>query len=510
MLNLLEYLERSAARFPNKTAFADEGRSFTFGELLDFALRCGTAIARRVSVTNRPVAVLTERTAVTIAAFQSVLASGNYYVPVDAAMPRQRMESVLRQLHPALLLYTADQGQTAQELAEHCPVLELSEAAAETADPELLSRLRARVLDIDPAYTIFTSGSTGTPKGIVISHRAVIDLIDWMARACHFSETDVMVDQAPFYFDLSVKDIYLTLKCGATTYIPPKKYFLFPLLLLREIEAKQATALIWATSAFHLVAVSGALERCRPSTLKKVLLGGETLLARDLNLWREALPDVAYTNLYGPTEVTVDCTWYPIPQDRQFADGEPIPIGLPCRNKQVMLLDEDLAPVPDGVTGEICVRGTGLALGYYGDPEKTRAAFVQDPGNPYYPDRIYRTGDLGYRGADGLIYFSARGDDQIKHMGYRIELGEVETALSRLSGLTTAVCLYDQERKKIVCVYQGDLSGKEIAIAIQEFLPRYMQPNVYRQVERMPYTANGKIDRVKLKEMYACEADRRV
>lgn len=510
MLNVLEYLQCSAARLPDKTAFADESRSFTFGQLLAFAERCGTAIAHRVDAVSRPIAVLSERTAVTAAAFQAVLASGNYYVPIDAAMPRQRMEGILDQLRPALLLCAPGQEELAKGLGERCPVLPLSEAEGENPDPDLLAVRREQVLDIDPVYAIFTSGSTGAPKGIIIAHRSVIDFVDWMADACGFTEADVMMNQAPFYFDLSVKDLYLTLKCGATTYIPPKKFFLFPLLLLREIEEKRATALVWATSAFHLVAASGALEKCRPASLNKVILGGEALLARDLNIWRSALPDIQYTNLYGPTEVTVDCTWYPIPMDKDYADGEPIPIGRPCRNKQVLLLDENLAPVPDGTPGELCVRGIGLAQGYYGDWDKTKAAFVQNPGNPDYPDRIYRTGDLGYRGEDGLLYFSARRDNQIKHMGYRIELGEVETALSRLKGLEAAVCFYDQERKRIVCCYQGSMDSQEIAGAIRDFLPRYMQPNIYRRLDAMPYNANGKIDRVKLKEMYAHEADRTV
>jgi len=507
-LDLLGYLERTARRLPDKPAFCDRGRSFTFGELWGSARRCGAAIARRVEGTSRPVAVLTGRTAVTVAAFQAVLASGNYYVPVDEAMPSARMDAILDQLQPSLLLYAEGQEETARRLARFCPILNVDEGAAEAPDDALTQGRRERVLDVDPAYAIFTSGSTGTPKGIVVSHRSVIDFIEWMADACGFGEDDVLANQAPFYFDLSVKDLYLTLKCGATCHILEKKLFLFPLPLLREVERVGATALVWATSAFHLVANSGALERCRPQTLDKVILGGEALGAKQLNIWRAALPEVQYTNLYGPTEVTVDCTWYPIPRDRTFADGEAVPIGTACRNMEVLLLDGELRPVPDGQVGEICVRGTGLANGYFGDWDKTRAAFIQNPLNPWYPDRLYRTGDLGYRGPDGLLYFAARRDNQIKHMGYRIELGEVETALGGVQGMAAAVCFFDPGRDKIVCVCQTALTDREIVEAIREKLPRYMQPNLYRRVEAMPYNANGKIDRVRLKEEYFGEADR--
>ena len=502
MLNLLEYLEDSASRTPDKPAFCGEDRRFSFGELLDFAYRCGTAIAHRVDAINRPVAVLTSRTAGPVAAFQAVLASGGYYVPIDAAMPAARMKAIFAQLRPSLLLYAAGQEQIAEQMSCFCPLLRMDEGAAEEADGPLLEDRRARVLDVDPAYAIFTSGSTGTPKGIVVSHRSVIDFVEWMADACRFSEQDVLANQAPFYFDLSVKDLYLTLKCGATCHILPKKLFLFPLLLLREIERLEATALVWATSAFHLTANSGALERCRPQTLNKVILGGEALGAKALNLWRAALPDVQYINLYGPTEVTVDCAWYPIPKERVFADGDAIPIGTACRNMEILLLDETLHPVETGQVGEICVRGIGLACGYYGDWDKTNAAFIQNPLNPWYPDRLYRTGDLGYWGADSLLYFAARKDHQIKHMGYRIELGEVETALNGVDGMAAAVCLFDPERDKIVCVCQTSLTDKEIVEAIRQTLPRYMQPNLYRRVDAMPYNANGKIDRVRLKQEY--------
>ncbi|MDE7242461.1 MAG: amino acid adenylation domain-containing protein, partial [Oscillospiraceae bacterium] len=427
---------------------------------------------------------------------------GNYYVPIDEAMPPARMEAILTQLQPPLLLYASSQEQIARRLAHLCPVLNVDEGAQESADDALLESRRARVLDVDPAYVIFTSGSTGTPKGIVVSHRSVIDFTEWMADACQFSQNDVLANQAPFYFDLSVKDLYLTMKCGASCHILAKKLFMFPLLLLREIERVGATALVWATSAFHLLANSGGLERCRPQTLNKVILGGEALGAKQLNVWRSALPHVQYINLYGPTEVTVDCTWYLIPKDRPFSDGEAIPIGTPCRNMEVLLLDKELHPIQEGQVGEICVRGIGLANGYYGNWDKTQTAFIQNPLNPWYPDRVYRTGDLGFRGTDGLLYFAARCDNQIKHMGYRIELGEVETALNGVEGIAAAVCFFDQEHDRIVCVCQTSLTDKEIIAALRETLPKYMQPNIYHHVDTMPYNANGKIDRVRLKEEY--------
>ena len=502
MLNLLEYLEDSAARVPEKIAFADENHSFTFVQLLQFARAVGTDIAQRVGRVNRPVAVLADRTAMTPAAFQAVLASGNYYAPIDAAMPEARMSAILQQLQPALLLYMPNQKKTAEAMSAFCPLIDLTQAQCTDINDALLADCRMQVLDADPAYVIFTSGSTGVPKGIACHHRGVIDLTEWLAEAAGFSQQDVLANQAPFYFDGSVKDVYLTLKCGVSCYILPKKVFMFPKMLIDELNRHQVTSLGWATSAFHLVAASGVLEKHLPHYLTRVLAGGEALLARDLNIWRRALPHVQYINLYGPTETTVDCIWYAIPPDRTFADGEAIPIGRPCRNKQVLLLDENLNPVPDGTPGEICVRGTGLACGYFGDWEKTHAAFVQNPLNPWYPDRIYRTGDIGYRGADGLIYFSSRRDGQIKHMGYRIELGEVETALSALPDVPEAVCFFDAERDRIVCCYEGTLTAAELTRQLGKRLPRYMIPNIWITKDPLPRNANGKVDRAALQEEY--------
>ena len=228
-------------------------------------------------------------------------------------------------------------------------------------------------------------------------------------------------------------------------------------------------------------------------------MGGEALQARHVNAWLRAVEGLHVINLYGPTEVTVDCTGYHL--DRPFADNEAIPLGTACENKEILLLDEQLRPVAPGEPGEICVRGCGLARGYFGDWDKTRAAFVQNPLQPDYPDLLYRTGDLAVM-RDGLLYFLSRRDGQIKHMGYRIELGEIEVALHGVEGIEAAVCLYDGTRDRILCIYAGTPDSDALAKAMRRAVPKYMLPNVYHRLERLPYNANGKVDRVRLKETY--------
>ena len=496
---MLEYLEATAARVPEKIAFTDEETTLSFGRLLSQAQSLGTFLARRVGAVNVPVAVLIDRTASSVTAMQGILFAGCCYVPIDNKMPELRARKILEQVRPRALVYAARDEALASALSDCCPLCALEESVAETPDLALLHACRRRVLDIDPVYILFTSGSTGAPKGIVISHRSVIDFTEWMTAFCGYTGEDVFGNQAPFYFDLSVKDLYQTLKLGATCHIYPRKFFTFPLLLLRAMDEQGVTAINWATSAFHLVAASGALTKCPPRGLRKAALGGEALQARHVNTWLRAVEGLHVINLYGPTEVTVDCTGYHL--DRPFADNEAIPLGTACENKEILLLDEQLRPVAPGEPGEICVRGCGLARGYFGDWDKTRAAFVQNPLQPDYPDLLYRTGDLAVM-RDGLLYFLSRRDGQIKHMGYRIELGEIEVALHGVEGIEAAVCLYDGTRDRILCIYAGTPDSDALAKAMRRAVPKYMLPNVYHRLERLPYNANGKVDRVRLKETY--------
>ena len=204
--------------------------------------------------------------------------------------------------------------------------------------------------------------------------------------------------------------------------------------------------------------------------------------------------------MYGPTETTVDCTAMHLTRD--YRDDEAIPIGAACRNMQILLLGEDGQPVEPGQPGEICVRGTGVASGYFGDPEKSDAVFIQNPCNPYFRDILYKTGDLAVQREDGLLYFLSRRDGQIKHMGYRIELGEIEVALHSVPGIRAAACLFDQTRDRILCIYAGSPDSAELAKAMRKLVPKYMLPNIYEKLDALPYNANGKIDRVQLKERY--------
>lgn len=232
-------------------------------------------------------------------------------------------------------------------------------------------------------------------------------------------------------------------------------------------------------------------------SLKNILFCGEVMPNKQLNQWRREYPDALYGNLYGPTEITDVCAAYIV--DRDFRDDETLPIGKACRNTEIFLLDADdrLITEPD-IPGELCVRGTCLAYGYYNNPEKTRSAFVQNPLNHAYPEKIYRTGDLAKFNELGELVYICRKDYQIKHMGHRIELGEIETAASSMPGINQNCCVYDERHHRIVMYYTGDIDAKKLAEGMKTLLPDYMVPGRFILLNSMPLNLNGKIDRVLL------------
>lgn len=496
--NVLQYLEDSAEKNPEKILFADEKESITYLELMNRAKCIGSFIAGRTGEKNKPIAVLIDRNIRSLLAFMGIVYSGNFYVPIDMSMPVQRVELILRTLEPLLILDAAGKGGIMERQAV-C----VDEAAEAGSDTELLFRLRREAIDTDPLYAIFTSGSTGIPKGVLVNHRSIIDLTEQFAAAFTFPEEPVFGNQAPFDFDVSSKDIYCCLKLGGSLQVIPKRLFSFPVQLIPYLNGRRVNTLIWAVSALRIVADFKTFTECPPRHLKLVMFSGEVMPVKALNYWREGVPEAQYVNLYGPTEITCNCTYYMV--DREFRNEESLPIGRPFRNTEILLIDvEDNSRItaPD-VIGEICVRGTCLAIGYYNNPEKTKEAFVQNPFNHAYEEKIYRTGDMGMYNERGELMFASRKDYQIKHMGHRIELGEIETAVNALTFIEVGCCIFDERAGKIVLFYQSPEScDKQIVRELSKALPKYMWPNRYVHSEKLPLNKNGKIDRVLLKEEY--------
>ena len=506
--NILEYLEHSAASWPERTAIADDKNALTFAQWNDYAERIGTKLAKStIGAVRKPVLVFVDRKIECLVGFMGVVESGNFYVPIDCKMPYERVKLISDVLDPIAAVTVTPSDEKVLDQIEFSGVrLNYTEVIQYDKDKDILSCIRDQVIDLDPVYSIFTSGSTGVPKGVVISQRGMIDLAEWLVNTFSFDETDALGNQTPFYFDGSVKDLCICLKAGATLNVIGKKYFTFTKHLIPFLNERHITSILWATSAIVLVGNSNILDVDIPKYIKRVTFAGEAMPAKQLKVWMDKLPNARFINLYGPTEITVDCTYYEV--DREFGDDEFIPIGRNCHNKQILVFNDDSKLVGIGEPGELCVRGSGVALGYYNNKEKTSEVFVQNPLHDLYEDKIYRTGDIVKYNGRGEIEFVSRKDFQIKHKGNRIEMGEIEVAVNSIPTVTNAACVFDQPNDKIVLYYTtSDNNDLDIINIVKEKIPVYMFPEVIIRLATMPYNMNGKIDRIELKKMYETGQD---
>ena len=441
------------------------------------------------------------KSAQTIIANLGILYSGNCYANLDIKSPPQRLKGMLQNLNAPVIITSAPYvaALRALQIAEEQLLLVEQAIVPEAAYDNATLRGRLDlVIDTDPIYIIYTSGSTGLPKGVIIPHRGIIDYIDWAKDCYQISEAEVIGNQAPFFFDNSTLDVYLCFACGATLVLIPEDLFAYPIKLIQYVRHAGITTVFWVPSVLTSVASFKILDATELPPLRKILFAGEVMPTRTLSYWRRKYPQALFSNLYGPTEITVDCTYYIV--NRDFNDDESLPIGFPCRNTDVLILNEQNRPAKVDEPGELCVRGSSLALGYWNAPEKTAAAFVQNPLNPHYPELIYRTGDLVFRNNRGEIMFIGRKDFQIKHLGYRIELGEIEQAVLQVDGIRNCCVIYNQNRKELALFFESnqELSPSFIRERMATRLPKYMLPTVFHRLDRIPLNANGKIDRQQL------------
>lgn len=494
--NVWEYLENTERVYGDKVALEDREKSITFTELYQKAKQIGSYINNFLNgEINQSVAVYMPKGVDAICCFFGIVYSGNYYTPLDYNSPVERIISVCQVLQPAIIIFNDDNR--CLNTNGHRILLSECESYSENVPIPPWEN----VLDVDPLYVLFTSGSTGVPKGVIINHRSVIDYTEWLKETFHFDNSTVFGNQAPFYFDNSVLDIYTTICNGSRMVIIPESYFAFPVKLLEFLDARNVNTLFWVPSALVNLANSDQLKHHKLESLRQILFCGEVMPNKQLNIWRSEYPDVQFANLYGPTEITDVCSYYIV--DRKFEDDEPLPIGRACKNTDILVLNDKNELVKNGEVGELCVRGICLSRGYLGDYEKTDKAFVQNPLNSKYYEKIYRTGDLVKYNEYNEIIFICRKDFQIKHNGYRIELGEIESAVSAIPGILGNCAIYDDAKKKIIlfCASTGEISEKDIYQAAKKKIPKYMMPDSIRILTELPQNANGKIDRNKLKVM---------
>lgn len=487
---------------PEKTAVRDEWGEITYADLCEYGKRVGTVLINSSETDEtEPVMVYLPKSLKCIVSFMGAMYSGNPYVPAAYDMPLNRIEKIIESLDGAGHIITdADGAERLKEINPPLPVHIYEDMLSSEADEKAVEKAVGAVCDTDPIYIMFTSGSTGAPKGVTVPHRGVIDYAMWVSKTFEINESTILGNQAPFYFDNSIFDIYSMLLSGAEMIIIPEKLFMFPSKLPEFIRDNNITTIFWVPTVMINVANSGVLSEIEMPTLKTAAFCGEVMPNTQLNIWRRYHKDCLYANLYGPTEISDVCTYYIV--DRPFNDSDPLPIGKACENMRIIILNEDNKQAKVNEQGEMCVIGTGVSLGYWNNPEITAKAFMQNPLNPYYEERIYRTGDLAYINDDGLIMYVGRRDNQVKIKGNRIELGEIENAAMCVDEVLGACAVVDENEQKIVLFVESkaDLKLRKVNLELKKYIPNYMLPGKLVVMDKFPHTANDKIDRVTLKK----------
>jgi len=498
---VLDCFETTVEQFEDKIAFSDISESISFSILREKSRRIGTALLK-IKGQASVIAFYMDKSVSTIVGFLGAVYAGCAYTQINLRYPAERVQAIIDAVSPCVVVTDREHLQEFSSM-NICSVKAVlfEELIDEEINQELLKIERAKLTDMQPLYINFTSGSTGKPKGVAVGHRSVIDFIDNFVEIFKITECDEIANQAPFDFDVSVKDIYSGLFTGATVHIIPTSYFMKPLELMDFLCDRRTTVWIWAVSALCFITTMNALEYRKPESLRTIMFSGEVMPIKHLNKLRNYLPNVQYVNLYGPTEITCNCTYYVV--NREFNNEERLPIGIPFPNEKVFLLDVNNRIVTEsGEKGELCVSGSALALGYYHDAAKTSEVFVQNPNNCNYIELIYKTGDIVEVGSDGQLYYSCRKDNQIKHLGHRIELSEIELIMGAVEGVDRVCCFFDASKDRITAVYTGNAEKREIIYYLSEKIPHYMIPQLFYWMDSFPINKNGKIDRKMLQTNY--------
>ena len=497
--SIIDIIEKKSKEIPEKEIFVDSKRRANYKEFAENSKKIGTFISYRVKETNKPIIIFIDKTINCLEAMIGTLYSGNFYTIIDVKSPKNRVESIIENLEAETIITDIKNQKKLEALELNIKNSFIYEEMLQSEiDNEILKKINNERIDTDTMYILYTSGSTGVPKGVVLNHRAVLSYIKWAEETFNINEETIWGSQTPFYFSMSITDVFTTILTGATMYIIPKVNFSFPINLIKYLNENRINTIYWVPSALCIVANLGALKDVKLPYLRKVLFAGEVMPTKQLNMWMNALPDAMFANLFGPTETTDICSYYIL--DKKLKDTDSVPIGKHCNNCGLIVVDENGKEIKyidneESESGELLARGSFLASGYYKNDEKTKQAFIQNPINKCYPEIVYKTGDIVKYDKTGNLIYLSRKDYQIKHMGYRIELGEIERNIYGIEGITLCCAIYDDENKKIVLYYQGTIDENDLAIECEKILLPYMRPNEFNKLDVMPYNANGKIDR---------------
>jgi amino acid adenylation domain-containing protein len=531
MVSLLQQLiTQQAEQRPEATAIVYKQERLTYGELEEASNRLARLLKEAGCQRGDRVGFLIPKTPAAIITILGILKADCAYVPLDPSSPAPRLEMIVDACAPRFIIaggsvtsllddVMADESRRKGtaigwmgdgKVEGHNFKVQFARADLNSYDGAALD---CQNTSSDAAHILFTSGSTGVPKGVVITHANVLPFIHWAVNYFGTKAGEKISSHPPLHFDLSTYDIYGTLSSGAELHIVPTELNLLPHKLAEFIRNAELTQWFSVPSVLNFMAKADVVKQDDFPQLERLLWCGEVFPTPPLMYWMQRLPHVQFTNLYGPTEATIASSYYTVPE-RPANESVDIPIGVPCDGEELVVLDEELKPLPPGEIGDLYIAGVGLSPGYWRDEEKTNSVFLRRPGSDDPNDRIYKTGDLARLGEDGLVYYIGRADSQIKSRGYRIELGEIETALNALN-LTeecaiVAINTGGFEGVAICCAYvplpDADVTPTRLRADLSKALPNYMLPARWMLFERLPKNANGKIDRKVLREQFQQEA----
>jgi amino acid adenylation domain-containing protein len=520
---LHQLLERAAEAAPDSEAVRSGGRSLTYAELDRSANAVAGALIDGGVRRGDRVGLFVPKSVEAVASIYGIMKAGAVYVPMDPKAPVVRAATIAGDCTVSAMVTTGERGPSLlSELHPHRPRLLLllgDEIVAEPlAVPSLTyaevtsdrnpGRPLVSPIDTDLAYILYTSGSTGRPKGVMLTHRHALTFVEWCAARIGAGPEDRFSSHAPFHFDLSVFDLYVSAYGGAAVSVVPEERAYFGADLATFIRGEDIT--VWYSVPSALMLLTRAAEPGSLPGLRAVVFAGEVYLTKHLRSLRALVPEAELWNLYGPTETNV-CTYYRV--DALPEDDRPIPIGRACENAEVFALREDGQVAGVGEEGELYVRGSLVMKGYWGDPERSARVLVRNPVAPDVPELVYRTGDLVRLRPDGDYDFFGRRDHQVKSRGYRIELGEIEATLHahpRVLEAVTVAVPHEEWGKAIVAYVvardEASLSENEVKQHVARRLPRYMVPARVEVVSGLPRTSTGKADRTRLAEEASAKA----
>ena len=491
MINVAEMLVDAVQKCPDKLAVMDSNTSLTYRQLYSCAKDLSDSIKKHAYSIQKPILVLTSKSVWSIVSFWGVVLSGNFYVPVDENIPQERIKQYISLVNPVMVI-----NASSKEKWQEVDAFNVCKKIKTYNSPP---KYEKRIIDSDPLYVVFTSGSTGVPKAVIKSHRSVIAFIESFSAIFEINQKDILGNRASFDFDVSAKDIFLSVYAKATMCIIPSICFLVPSLLAPFLIKNKVTTLIWSAAAVKHVARMNCFRDVTLETISKVFFSGETMQVASIKYWQEHCSSAMYVNMYAPSEVTGNCLYHIVDKEDEQEDNVPLSDTFPnvevliCKNSKI---------VKDNEKGEIYIRGAFLANGYYNNAKTTRRVFIQNPLCSTHRDYVYKTGDMAIK-RDGKIYFIGRKDNQIKHLGHRIELEEIEKNVFTALGCSEGCALYDKSLEKIVLLLpRMEFKKSELFIALKRCVPKYMIPDEIIIIDKMPYNERGKIDRKKAFMMY--------